>query len=147
MKRFLYILYIVLAVSIVNASVINVTTFTDGSSNFNITQNTTKEIYVGQGITAINANISFRGYTSENISCYQETANISTSCGGLATGSYDFVGAGFSPTTYNFYIYDGDWNTGRLCPAAGGACYFYINYSKPIGSIGAVWQVLRAISR
>lgn len=45
--------------------------------------------------------------------CYQETANIATSCGGLSTGSY------FIDTTK----------------------YFYINYTKPYNALSSIWQV------
>lgn len=45
--------------------------------------------------------------------CYQETANVSTSCGGLSTGTY--------------------LNSTR---------YFYINYTKPLSSSNlSLWMV------
>lgn len=52
--------------------------------------------------------------------CYQETANVSTSCGGLATGSY-----GFSPDAnwydnsgeYNYLMWDGEWETSAQAAA------------------------------
>lgn len=52
--------------------------------------------------------------------CYQETANVSSECGGLDTGSYGF---GFSDLTYNYQS-------------------FYINYTKPSEAISSsLWQV------
>lgn len=76
-------------------------------------------------------NISFNLYNSSNSLinstiltnntyselCRQETANVSTSCGGLSTGSYSFT---------NFTFYQGQFN---------------INYSKPSLSVNAIWQV------
>ena len=44
--------------------------------------------------------------------CFQETANISTSCGGLSTGAYN--------ATTN---------------------YFYINYTKPTNAVDGMWQI------
>ena len=67
-------------------------------------------------------NISYGWYKNNTITCYQETANISTSCGGLSTGSY-FV------------------DTASL--VADG--YFYINYTKPVNILGATWLVKHGI--
>lgn len=75
-------------------------------------------------------------------SCYQETANVSTLCGGLANGSYvcdanwdndDGLGCGF--------VYDGNWSShGRA--DSGKEAYMYVNYSKPVGAINtSVWKV------
>jgi hypothetical protein len=50
--------------------------------------------------------------TQEISMCYQETANVSTSCGGLNTGEY---------RTDDYY--------------------FYVNYTKPAGFTSAVWKV------
>jgi hypothetical protein len=50
--------------------------------------------------------------------CYQETANVSTSCGGLNTGSYSVSNDG---------LYNG---------------YLYVNYTKPQGSTNnSLWNV------
>ena len=51
--------------------------------------------------------------------CYQETANVSTACGGLSTGTYATDNDGTSE-------------------AIG---HFYINYSKPATATTAKWQV------
>lgn len=73
-------------------------------------------------------------------SCYQETANVATSCGGLATGNYAASGS----WTNSINVYDGDWTTFGI----GGAFAIpdptvYINYSKPtnVQQEGTVWQV------
>ena len=71
--------------------------------------------------------------------CYQETANVSTSCGGLDTGNY--LAGGLVENWISLpNIYDGNWNS-RGWWTGGGIEYIYINYSKPINSIGAIWQV------
>lgn len=54
--------------------------------------------------------------------CYQETANLSNACGGLNTGKYGFA--------YNVPI-----NSSLV------ANIMYINYTKPINSKNAIWQV------
>ncbi|MFH1802555.1 MAG: LamG domain-containing protein [archaeon] len=62
--------------------------------------------------------------------CYQETANVSTVCGGLSNGTY-----GFYYTVADWpnkgYLYDGNWTT---YTGAMGFDYFYINYTKPEGA-------------
>lgn len=61
--------------------------------------------------------------TGENLSggtsafCYQESANVSTDCGGLSIGNYSFPGVI-------------DWTE-----------YMYINYSIPQNALGADWQL------
>jgi hypothetical protein len=62
---------------------------------------------------------------SINISCYQETANVSTACGGLSTGKYE---------TGGYYTYD-------AFP------FLAINYTKPITGniISALWQVKHGV--
>lgn len=68
--------------------------------------------------------------------CYQETANVSTSCGGLATGSYSTSGT----WTNGANTYDGNW--GNYGYASSGTAYLYINYTKPIGATNlSLWQV------
>ena len=60
-------------------------------------------------------NVTFR----EKYSCYQETPNVSTECGGLGTGSYGYTQPG-EPV---------------------GIGYAYMNYSKPSNVIEAKWKV------
>jgi hypothetical protein len=57
--------------------------------------------------------------------CYQETANISTSCGGLSTGTYRFEGDCLNTNQF----YDGDWSTGNHGGPGASDCYYYENYS------------------
>src|SRR4030067_3052621 len=70
--------------------------------------------------------------------CYQETATVSTECGGLSTGSYSTGGnwANNSPFTY-----DGDWSTWGY-PLNYAVSYLNINYTKPTGATNAsFWEV------
>ena len=85
--------------------------------------------------------INSSNYTTINTLCYQETANISTSCGGLDTGNY------YSSKIWDYGgtngildgDIDGDWDTkaGNTTNATR-----YINYTVPNGATSSsVWQV------
>ncbi|MGV8168983.1 MAG: LamG-like jellyroll fold domain-containing protein [Candidatus Nanoarchaeia archaeon] len=72
--------------------------------------------------------------------CYQETANVSTACGGLSTGSYGSNGSWHVTFRNISSLYDGDWNTYNYSFIAVG--WFYINYTKPVGVYNSsLWQV------
>lgn len=70
--------------------------------------------------------------------CYQETANESTSCGGLSTGSYSYTGVWYYGVT-DQYLRDGCW-IGDSCGlstwdgCSSGSCYHYENYVVPQGN-------------
>lgn len=66
-------------------------------------------------------------------SCYQESANVSTVCGGLDTGIYD-KGGSFSPTHPWHMLIDGDWDT---YTTEAGLMYVYMNYSVPTGTLNS----------
>jgi len=69
-----------------------------------------------------------------SVFCYQESANVSTVCGGLDTGSYEFVGDWHSPEN----VIDGNWNNGGYNLGA----YVRINYTKPSNSNNlSLWMV------
>jgi len=63
--------------------------------------------------------------------CYQETANVSTDCGGLDTGAYNTTG--WSANVAN--IYDGDWNTYDSLYSTTSS-NLYSNYTIPSGIVG-----------
>ncbi|MGV8161935.1 MAG: LamG-like jellyroll fold domain-containing protein [Candidatus Nanoarchaeia archaeon] len=67
---------------------------------------------------------------SFNGMCYQETANVSTSCGGLSTGSYNSDGDWIYPE----YIYDGNWTTYAFLISEV-VSNVYVNYTKPSGAL------------
>jgi len=72
-----------------------------------------------------------RNYTMNssysNAFCYQETANVSTACGGLNTGNYVRTLNG------NGGMYDGDWNTIESWTGLGVnyTGWYWVNYTKP----------------
>ena len=67
--------------------------------------------------------------------CYQEFANVSTSCGGLVNGSYTFGGNWINVNN----VTDGDWDT--YGESSSGSAYLYINYTKPSGATSnSLWQ-------
>lgn len=72
------------------------------------------------------------GATNQISNCYQETANVSTSCGGLSTGTYAFDGTWTSKEN----TYDGNWSTSGICSGVG-VCNIYINYTIPANATGA----------
>lgn len=72
--------------------------------------------------------------------CYQESADKTSSCGGLGTGSY------YSSDSWYYYpnLFDGDWKSTTLAERGyyDHYAYLYINYSKPTGSINSsLWRV------
>jgi len=75
--------------------------------------------------------------------CYQETANVSTSCGGLSTGSYVCYGdcsEGYNSENYT-NAFDGDWNTRWRLPAWLTA-FINMTYFKPSGATASsLWQI------
>lgn len=74
--------------------------------------------------------------------CYQETATVNTSCGGLNTGNYSSAGswnAAYPVTRLN----DTSWDTEAATQStANSTGYFYANYIKPAGSQStSLWMV------
>lgn len=71
--------------------------------------------------------------------CQQETANISTTCGGLSTGNYTIE----HPTNWTNpkNVFDGDWGTTGFSSyefqSTSAEQYIYINYTKPTWATGA----------
>lgn len=78
---------------------------------------------LNQTYTTNNISINF----SSTVLCYQESANVSTSCGGLNTGSYN---ASSTSATY-----DGSYSTGDVNGQV------VVNYTKPINALNtSLWQ-------
>ena len=72
-----------------------------------------------------------------NSTCYQETANESTVCGGLDSGSYEFGG---SWNSNSYKILDGNWSTYGNTPFDLG--WINITYGKPGGNLlNSLWEV------
>ena len=69
--------------------------------------------------------------------CFQETANVSTACGGLDSGSY------YRDNGIIDNLVDGDYSTYSTinsCPDTTTG-NFYINYTTPSSTVNAIWQV------
>jgi hypothetical protein len=66
--------------------------------------------------------------------CYQESANVSTVCGGLNTGKYVDSGNWDSSTGNVMKTYDGTWTTWGY-PSGTAISYLGINYTKPSGAL------------
>jgi hypothetical protein len=65
--------------------------------------------------------------------CYQEQANESVPCGGVASGSYSYDGnIAYSPNTPAYLGYDANWNTCvRSQEETHDDANLYMNYTKP----------------
>jgi hypothetical protein len=83
---------------------------------------------------AMNWNITGTG------NCYQESANVSTACGGLDTGKYVEAGTWYPASPFINFI-DGNWNTYGQ-GNAGTSGIAYINYTVPTGALtSSLWQI------
>lgn len=82
---------------------------------------------------------SFNGINT----CYQETANVSTDCGGLATGKYAWTTHVIGGWQLRYSTMDGSFSTyGFMAADSSGTLYaMYINYTKPENSLNASWFV------
>lgn len=92
---------------------------------------------VWEAVFDANASIGFY-QRSVNVSiCYQETANVSTACGGKDTGSYNWTSSWIDKGNTS----DGDWDTfGESYYLSG---YMFVNYSKPDNAtaLNSTWKV------
>lgn len=79
--------------------------------------------------------LMFIGISSAGTYCYQEYANVSTTCGGLATGSYSVGGAAW---TNQNSLYDGNWGNYGVTSNPGVGSQIYINYTKPSSATSAI---------
>lgn len=107
---------------------------------FNSGETKSKTFLISNGTTLTNAKISFSGYNSSMSGnyCFQETATVSTACGGLNTGNYWCDGT-FSAPCSSFY--DEIYAAGAYC--TGGNCKFYTNITIPFNAnqTGNIWRV------
>jgi len=74
--------------------------------------------------------------------CYQETANESSICGGLSTGTYSCSGTWDDGNNKGCNLsYDGNWSSLGMA-SSGNEAYLYINYSKPANATNSsLWQI------
>jgi len=116
----------------------NLTTY-NNSINYYFSPNLS---YLNEPITLyLNTSTSeFIDYIVNNYSCYQETANISTACGGLSTGNYSINASTWSGNGSG--LSDGNWSSFSFSSANN---FFLINYSKPINALNnSLWQIKSA---
>jgi hypothetical protein len=83
-------------------------------------------IYLGIGMVLIIGIIMLTSAEKTSSWCYQETANVSTACGGLNTGTY-------LDNFESINWYDGEWIT-YISDDGSSELYSYINYTKPNGA-------------
>lgn len=73
--------------------------------------------------------------------CYQEYANVSETCGALATGSYADNGVAWNAGGGITNIIDGNWATSQADGVGVGYAIVYINYSVPPGALStSQWE-------
>ena len=91
--------------------------------------NTTIYLIVHRYTDVYTAQMNLTGVrgTTPSFTCYQETANVSTACGGLATGTYQTTGT----ITNGDRAYDGDWTTYPDQVTTGNSSTLYVNYTVP----------------
>ncbi len=88
----------------------------------------------------------FSSLVSADEYCYQETANISTACGALSTGSYTCVGNWGQGGYICEYAFDGNWSTFGLAEG-NHVDYLLVNLSKNSSFIfGALFQIKKDVS-
>lgn len=88
-------------------------------------------------ITDINMNISGTPY--HHLACYQESANKSTSCGGLSSGEYGYKSGVWAYHSSRCW----DENYSSFCGPSDPSnhVWLYMNYTKPKDIGGLIWQV------
>lgn len=104
------------------------------SQNLSVVLNVT---YIDEDLDT--GNITFHIYNTTNGDCYQETANESTACGGLSTGTYSDNGLWADESL----VRDGDWDTySQDAIPTSPYPFMNITYTKPVGAENtSVWQI------
>lgn len=137
---------------IAHAESIGNLTYTNSSmpDNYRFARNTTWFYTTYSGFQLYNLtgrlydsnNLLYRQTNYSNVlsKCYQESANVSNSCGGLSTGSYSITVSSVNCRNLS-KSYDGNWDT-EMDDGLSGSCLwdFYVNYTKPNLVTSAVWQ-------
>lgn len=118
--------------------------FNDTSLRKNLTVNGSVYVSLFRNMDLTSAKINLTGFynaTQVISTCLQETANVSTSCGGLSTGTYGVTGL-WDATHKASLAYDGVWSTyGAAIESESGI--MYINYTKPVGAaFGTKWVTI-----
>jgi len=99
----------------------------------------TKHIFMALAMISLIVIVSFVSSAGGSSLCYQETANVSTVCGGLDTGVYSWVGTGWKSESN---MTDGDFNSGTGTIPESGQSYLYINYTIPNNALNSsLWKL------
>ena len=141
--------------------ILRINEFNDSTESKNISSGSNATISIDNRTDLYNASFNITGFNSPtdlvieyglNITdetggtfyehtCYQESANVSTTCGGLDTGSYSCEGVWYSIWGPCENTYDGDWDSSGFHLFTMDA-YMYVNYSKPRGALNSsLWLV------
>jgi len=97
---------------------------------------------LNNGSSNLTVYISQNDTYNVSVSCYQETANVSTECGGLDDGGYQNLSDGDLYAGGAGYLYDGDWDTGYHSYNPSAPVCVDIIYKKPAGALSSsAWQV------
>ncbi len=115
-------------------SLYEINTFSDGTSTGKMYfySSVYKNISLPYWAVVTKAELDLKGYPG---GCYQESANVSTSCGGLDNGSYYLTPGGFWTNGEN--VIDGDFNTYGIAGVLG---YALINYTRPNSALNeSIW--------
>ena len=87
------VIFLMFLISLISA--FEILTFSDSTTSKNITFTEAGSQYVNLSLSKDTSVVSASVFVSEinqSSICYQESANVSTSCGGLSTGVYGFEG-------------------------------------------------------
>lgn len=109
------------------------------ANNYNLTSADVIEANIFEGIDLYINNIF-----GTNVWCYQNSTNISTSCGGVVTGTGNYTN---SSTWINLtYAYDENFTTSAIYNGANTTTGFIsMNYTKPANALNSSqWTVKRA---
>lgn len=86
--------------------------------------------------------LNYSGVSIDNTLCYQETSNISASCGSSSIGSYECIGD-WHASLVCANTYDGNWSSygSPLLNSGLWNATVYINYTKPSNALPtSLWQ-------
>lgn len=121
---------------VLDSSAITITVNSDRNVTINTTPLHTFNITTNQ-LTSCLMRINGTAYYNNETTCYQESANASTVCGGKATGNYSNNGL----WTNIANAYDGDWGT-YASVGVRDLAVLYINYSIPTTHVGTrvLWE-------